>query len=415
MAEPTTIDDFVVLDGKPAQPNLPTPAEIIAAEQQQAAIPAAPSPAPPVEPAAAAPIATEEQLAEIELKIRSGEQLSSEEIVLVSKIEAAQEPAPPAPAAAPVSTFKIGKEELSAQQVEERMRAEFGLTGKEISPESVTRMVQMYVKAQNRSEAQISVARGYEENAQQRQAVALERQKLEGIATSLLDAERRLVERQNRLAQRASIGVTESDVKDPITGQIDIVKFGQFQDKNRAIEELNEVKEELAQLSVQKSSNQREVRVAIANEFMAIHPEFQVKESITELATKISQGLQVDPEDEIKVLELTRLMDEAVARGIPLEKAYAIEERRGTLAVKPAAQPAKGQPSVPSTLPQPPITLAQKVANLRQQIAKASPSTAAPSAPMAPKKPSNAQEIIRDDQRTLGMGSADPVVRDMGY
>lgn len=415
MADPIVAerDDLVVLDETPARPDLPTPAEVIAAEENK---PAAETPVEtPVEtPAEPVAIASEETLAMIELKINAGEELTEEEKAITAKIEESMKEPEIPPAPVKESVFKIGKDEFTSSQIEEKMRTDLNIGKIDLSAEAKEKMIQMYVKSQNRSEAQVAVAKGFEENAQERHQLALERQRLEGIARSTAERETRLMAKVQKLQKVASNPVEQKDVYNELN-QVDVIKLGQFQDKNRAIEELQEVNEELESIKAQKTDTQRQVRIAMLNEFTAVHPEFKTAAAIEDIATNINKGLPVDPDDEMKVLELTRLMDEAAYRGLTLEKIYTVESRRGTLAVKPAAQSAPEPPKIPTTLPKPPKPLAQKIADFRAKNSKATPGTSSPGAPMPPAKPSNAAELIRSDQRTLGMNNADPLVRSIGY
>lgn len=407
MAEPTINDELVIIDETPTNPSLPTPEEVIAAEQGNPA---------PVEAESTEP--SPEELATIELKLNAGEELTTEEKAIADKID--QEVAEPAPVvpAEPVieEKFKIGKDEFTSSQVEEKMRAELNLGKLDISKDAKEKMLQMYVKSQNRSEAQVAVAKGFEENAQTRQVLSMERSRLEQAAKSLVDAEARLVAKQQKLSKTANSPIEEKDIYNELN-QVDLTKFAQFQDKNRAVQDLEEINDELRAIQGQKTDTQRNVRIAMANEFVLSHPEFKpVTGDIVDLATKINQGVEIDLEDEIRVRELTRLMDEAINGGLTLEKSYAIESRRGNLAVKPIAQSIKEpEPKVPTNLPKNPKTLAQKVAEFRAKSAKASPDTGSPSVPLPAKKPTTASELIRSDQTTLGTNTRDPMVRSLGY
>lgn len=412
MAEPTINDELVIIDEKPTNPNLPTPAEVIAAELNQPETPETPK-----EPEATPAGPTEVELATIELKLQNNEELTAEEKVIAERIDAeVKEPEPVVPAEPVIEEkFKIGKDEFTSSQIEEKMRAELNLGKLDISKEAKEKMLQMYVKSQNRSEAQVAVAKGFEENAQTRQVLSMERSRLEQAAKSLVDAEARLVAKQQKLSKVANNPIEQKDIYNELN-QVDLTKFAQFQDKNRAIADLEEINDELKAIQNQKTDTQRNVRIAMANEFTLAHPEFKTGEDIISLATKINQGVPVDLEDEIKVRELTRLMDEAINQGLTLEKSYILESRRGTIAVKPTAQPAEDpKPKIPATLPKNPKTLAQKVAEFRAKNAKASPDTGSPGTPMPVSKPTKASELIRSDQNILGTNAADPMVRSLGY
>lgn len=408
-------ESLVVLDETPAQPNLPTPAEVIAAEKNLPAPAETKETEEEKEPAPAQSF-SEEVLATIELKLKAGEELTDEEKAVAAKIEEEiKEPEQPKETAKE-TIFKIGKEELTASQVEEKMRAELNLGKLDLSAEAKERMLQMYVKAQNRSEAQVSVAKGFEENARTREALAVERAKLEQVARSVAESEQRLEAKRVKLSRAAQNPVELKDVYDEL-GRVDVVKLEELRKKNDAIDQLNEINEELEALKQQKSGTQREVRVAMANEFAAAHPEFSPESaSITEIATKINQGLPVDPLDEMRVLELTRLMDEAASRGLTLEKIYSIELARGTLAVKPVAQPTKeAETKIPKNLPKPTQTLEQKIAAVRARMSKASADTSSPGVKMPPQKPTKAAELIRIDQDLLGNNTSDPFIKQNGY
>lgn len=413
MANEEIVDDLVIVDETPTQPRLPTPAEVIAAEKN---IPTQTEKQSEEETTEQGQTFSEEILATIELKLNAGEELSEEEKAIAAKVEEEIKEPEQAKETAKETVFKIGKDELTSSQVEEKMRAELNLGKLDISADAKEKMLQMYVKAQNRSEAQVSVAKGFEENARTREALSTERIRLEQVAKSVAEAEQRLEAKRIKLSRAAQNPVEQKDVYDEL-GRVDIAKLEELRKKNDAIDQLNDINEELESLKQQKTGTQREVRIAMANEFASAHPEFSpTTESIVEIATKINQGIPVDPEDEIKVLELTRLMDEAVARGLTLEKIHAIESRRGTLAVKPVAQPTKdAEPKIPTNLPKPTKTLPQKIAEMRAKIAKAGVDTSSPGIKMPAQKPTKASELIRNDQNVLGTNSADPVVRELGY
>lgn len=407
MAEETITDDLVIIDEKPARPDLPTQAEVIAAEQGK--------PAPVVkEEEVKEEVKTEEisqeALAMLQLKLQSGEELTDDEKVIANKIDAEVKDPEPVKEA----IFKIGKDEFTSSQLEEKMRTELNLGKLDISSEAKEKMLQMYAKSQNRSEAQVSVAKGFEENARTREMLSMERVKLEQIAKNVAESEQKLESKRAKLLKLANNPIEQKDVYNELN-QIDVIKLGEYQKKNSAIEELNEINEELVALKTQKTDTQRGVRVAMANEFMALHPEFKTQGDLIDIATKINQGHEVDPEDEIKVLEVTRLMDEAIARGLTLEKIYSIESRRGTLAVKPTAQSVKEETKIPVNLPKNPKSLAQKIAEYSKKQSKASPGTDSPGTPMPIGKPSTARDLIKSDQATLGLNTSDSFVKLAGY
>lgn len=412
MADPTTNlptaeDELVPIAPERAQPGLPSPADMIKAEQ--------PNPAPET-PAVETPEKaepTEEQLLVLKAKIEAGTELTEEEKKLAAEIDSQIE----TPKDEPKPSYKINGQEFSFDEMKSKMREYHKLDPTvTLNPESEKIMVESYAKIANQTEANKSIDRGFKDNAAERQRIAMERVRLEQVAQNLAQQQRRLESARKRQDAILSKRITEDEIYNG-EGRVDPEKLSQYSEQRTAIQEAPELDREIKEVEQSLRETQTSLDLATLNEFVYAHPEYRTTEPINVVAQKIvNNDPTVDPEDEIKVREMNEfLLTSNPAHGVTVEKNYQFNLRRGSLAVKPPVQTGEmpNKTQVP-TLPKPQSML-QKVELFRQNMLRKTPGGKGSGAPNHQPAPTKAREMVNHAHGVLGINTTDPFLKEFNY
>jgi hypothetical protein len=378
-------DTVKVVGANEGQPDLPKPADIEAFERGQ------PAPGQPTPPAEDTPAPAKEdepkpgeapppkgdgeqppdEMETILAKVDKGEALSEEEealLIVEGKRVEGEQPPP--------KTHKINNQEFTEDELEARMRKEWGIGDRKLRPEARDKALEDYIKAQNRTEFSRVTQQKSEEVAHREKAVEVQRlqaEQLRAQAQAELQAARAkqkdFEDRVARLTKQADSGATKEGIIDPETQQPDPDRLFEYQEKLRAQRELKEVETEREKLNQSESLIQRKALEADVAAFVAGHPEYATKGDLLTQWDKFSRGEAIDKDDRLRVMELHDFYTQAAQNGMSVENVFALHEARGTLAVKPPAQPEQTTtaPTIPKVLPSA-KTWAQMIRAHREKI-----------------------------------------------
>lgn len=296
----------------------------------------------------------------IQAKLDAGTALTPDEEAIVAKLGTSLTVLPKPEELRPPKTYQIGDKEYSEQEAVAKAMEENGLTELyqkgELSPAAVDKLTEQWAKAQNRSVAAVVVARGQRDNAAERQRLTAERLRLDDRRNAIKREEDRINAEKEKLKARAAVDVTEETATTP-SAQVQFIR------KTEAQERLQELDSRTQELAQEKTGLETEVTKMLAREFIVNHPQYNTTEDFFVVAAKVAKGETVDPEDRIKVLEVSELLDESVDKGQTLEDRYLLRSKSGALAVKPVAH-ATGPTN--GALP-PPTDIKQQIAEFRRR------------------------------------------------
>jgi hypothetical protein len=417
---------------EPGQRRLPTPQDIIAFETGQKAKPPATKeedqpPAPDTTgddklPDGQTAFPDDKALDALVAKSERGEQLTEDEQLVLAKMIEIND-APPEPPSADdtaidTKTFNIGGQVLTGAQLWDKVRAEYKLNDLKIAPGPREKMIETYVKAQNRTEFSRTLQKSSEEIAHTRQQQAIARLRLDQEQAAIKRQRENLARREEELRERAAVKLTKDDLTDN-NGVQDPDKVYEYNEARRAREELVRLDKSKEGLAAQEEEiAQRIVRTAVAD-FIEEHPQYKTKGDVFETWNQYREGKPIDPEDELKVLELDDLVSASMSKKLPVERIFALKKAQHTLAVAEPVQAGHVQSSAPP-LPEPGKTansFSEILRNFRKKVA-ANPSLLPGGGTgrrerQAPSPDST--RIIRRDQATLGSERDDFLNKELGY
>lgn len=266
-----------------------------------------------------------QKLEALQKKLDNKEELNEEETALYIKVKNLPPEQKPEE-----KTYNIAGTEYSYDELKEKVVEELELQDAVISEKAMKKVVEDYYKSQNRTEATRAINRGQKENAQERETLRAER-------AQILATQRMIAETLHDLS--ADITKLEKAANDPVTKEE--AEDGDLDVKNRYFKKL-EAQEKLS--DIHKKREDLEAR-GVKNESLKINnevaelqmaqPQYQTKEPILTVIQKLKKGEPVDPEDEIKVQEISDLLETASTRGSTLIQMFNLRSKQGTLAVKP--------------------------------------------------------------------------------
>lgn len=414
--EQTILDEILAQPGnrEPGQPEMPTPEQVIAAENARANGEPIPGQEEP-KPAAAEKKEGEEEQSELDEevaaaleKINKGEALTDDEKASIAEMKAALgEPAEEDED----KTYTIAGKVFTKAEVIARMKGEWlkGPEGEELnpSPEKLDRMVEGYVKSRNRERQHVEVQKQSEVNAAERQALLqakmLKQQEVDRNRAIHQKIQRELEEER----ARAAIDVDESKLQDE-NGRLDPVALVKYQQKVAAAERVVRLEREEKEVGGQIAEDGRTLFVAEVSALMAIAPQYKIEGDVRSVIKAIAEGGTVDRTAKMKLLDLEQIIMDARKKGISSEEEYELLEKRGQLAFKPTAQPAgagkpKPIPGVKTTAD----SLAKMLAEYNKRKAAAPPGAGGTGAGRHADNRSDARKLVDHDRATLDGGEKD--------
>lgn len=415
-----TEEELVPISTERANPDLPTPADMIKAEQLHNQQVQSTTETTPEEQERKAPqeeqerkATTEEKILVLKAKIEAGEELTDEENQLAAEIDKQIE----IPKDEPKLAYRINGNEITYDEAKAKMLEYHKLDPAiALNPESEKIMVESWVKIANQQEANRSIDRGYKDNAAERQRIAMEKARLEQAAMNLLQQQRRLIETRKKQDAILSKRISEDELYHE-DGRIDPVKLEEYTAQRQAIREAPEIDAEIKNIEQDIRQTQRNLDIVTLNEFVYAHPEYKTKEPIEIIAQKITNNdPTVDPEDKIKVREMNEfLVMSDPQRGITIEDNYQFNLRRGSLAVKPPVHTSEtpNKTNTP-TLPKP-KTMLQKVELFRQNMLRKTPGGKGTGSPTHQPTPTQARGMIEHAHKVLGQNTTDPFLKEFNY
>jgi hypothetical protein len=352
----------------------------------------------------------------IQVKLASEEALTEEEQAILDKIDKGIELKEKEPEEVP-QTYKIGSKMLSEEEAEKAAREFLKIGQVDLSKEARRRVIDTFVKAQNRSVAQTKIVQGYGEVAEGRRANTAERQRLEALSARLSEQRKNLIQQRQRLEGLAAKPVTEEDVA---ANNNDSKMLRDLIRKEDAVEQLPDIVRQEKELTDQEARTQFELQRSIINEFVAGHEEYKLPEDISVLARKITDPIQresVPKEVRRKVRELVQLLEQAGTDSSTMEDIWDFRRENNTLAIRPTAQAAG--PGERPVLPKPEDSLL-KIKKYREGLSRGTVSRSGSRGAgggVGPLNPSNltARNIIETDRKIQGDNRADPNLKALGY
>jgi hypothetical protein len=311
----------------------------------------------------------EETLATIEEKVETGAALTDEEQAALDKIKAEVEKPEPE-VEKPTKTYKIAGKDVPFDEMEARYRKETGLGDLILSAGTLEKNVDMFARVQNREAAHVAVAERQKVVAQDVKQLQLEKDRVSEQKRALeqerreIELTRTRIERdRKRLEEKAKSTVTEADIEDPDTGKTNYVKLREFNAKQDAQEQLSELDQQEQEIGLREQKIQTNLVHTILTDFQLTHPQYRTSEDIREVARKINQGQAVQQDDEVRVLQMTSMLNEASTMNLSLEKVYA--SRKAVNQILPEVAPTTGGPK--AALPNNDAkTLAEKIAKYKE-------------------------------------------------
>jgi hypothetical protein len=381
MAKDTSdiVEDSLAALGEDQGSGLPTPADIIAAENAAAGgkVGEDDSQGETVQPESGdkeenASVLEGIDIEALEEKVSIGAALTDEETEALKQIEQAVEEPPPVEM--PEKSYKIAGKEVAYEEMEDRYVKETGTDISKLTMEAREKNVDMFARVQNREAAHVAVAERQKVVAKETKEIEAEKIRVAEMKRSI-EAERkeiefartRLAAERKRLEAKAAINITKQDIKDPETGETDYDKLRQYNGKMEAAEQLSELESQEQEISQKERAIESSLVHTILTDFQLSHPQYRTSEDMREVAKKIRSGQAVSAEDEIKVLQMTSMLNDASTMNISLDKVYA--SRKAVNQILPEV----AQPTVPARgakKPSSPETLAQKIIEYKARLKK---------------------------------------------
>ena len=355
------------------------------------------------------------EIVALEEKIQKGLALTDDDQALIAMINAQIEASPPA-----AKTFKIGDEEITADEAWKRVQTDWKISP-DLKPSDQTkeRMTADWLKSQNRTVQQRVVQHRSEEQAKVSRELEIQKHNVE-LEAARVDAEKKALEaRAMSLKKRAEDPVTEADVQDAESGRVNSANQIKYMRKLDAIEELAELNAQLQR--IQQSSTDvamRRLRADVAF-FQAEHPQFATSEDAFSVMDKVLSGGNVSEEDRDKALELDDIFKTAGQKEVLPQHEFRLRAKGNTAyAFRDTAQATRrnGTGAPLPELPPPIKSFADRITKYKERIARVPSGTPAGggAGPAGGPEKSPARQIIELDNAVLGQ-EEDPFQKELGY
>ena len=404
------VDELVPQAPVRQQIELPSPADMVRATEARIAgtdkQPEQPVVAPAEPESPKNEEITEQQIALLDLKLKSGTELTEEEKALASRIDS--EITIEAP-----KVYKIAGQDVTSEDLEKKFISEYPTYKFDGMPiEEKKSLIEMYAKAQNRSEATRAIDTGQKANSQEREYLRQTRVSLESTAKTLLDAQVSQQQQYQELEKLALSAITDQEIYTE-DGRIDFAKAQLLMNKNNALQQLPKVNQEIQRIKNEIQSTRDRITDARITELISAHAEYKTSEAIDIILMKMERNdPSVSFEDKIKVKEISEMLSQInPSMGLDIEDVYQYKLRSNTLAVKPTAQTVQAHkiPELPKA-----ETLLQKVEEFKRRSKTKTP-TSGTGAPTEQPKVSTAKQLINHAHQTLGVGNTDPLRKEFSY
>ena len=289
------------------------------------------------EPATTEELTEVQKLDNLQKKLDAKEELNEDETALFLKIKNEK------PVVEEEKTYNIAGQEYTFSELKGKVIEDLELQDAVISEKAMQKVVEDYYKSQNRTEATKSINKGQKENAVERESLRAERAEIIAVQKTIVQTINKLSNDITRLETAASNPVTKEDAEE---GDLDVKRA--YFSKLDAQEKLKGLREEKESLETQGAKNENSKMKLEVSELQMAQPQYRTKEPLLTVIQKLKNGEQVDPEDELKVQELSDLLETASTRGASLMSIYNLRSKQGMLAVKPLLH----KKSVTATLPE---------------------------------------------------------------
>ena len=392
------------------QEGMPTPEQVIAAEEERVRLEREGTPPPEQKPPAKegeeeeAPKGTE-RIDTLLKKAEGGEELSDDEKAEIILLKAEIEGAEPPPK--PEKTYTIAGKVFTFDEVEKEMRGKW-LGELDVSAERLEAMVDGYARQQNREKFHVETQKQSEVNAAERNALLQAKiLREEGLRQRKAELERIRRDKEYERA-RAAVEIDPAKVQGE-DGRLDILELTKAQQKIDATQRLQRLDKDEVDTQAQILEDERTLVVAEVSALIALAPQYKLDLDVRTAFETMAKGGALSATDKLKVLELDQFVRDARSKGIPLEEEYAFQKARGTTAIKPTAQAVS--PSKPRILPGLPTTsdgLTKMLRDLRKRQAAAPPSAGGGGgSPRHADNRSDARKLIDHDRAVLEGGEKD--------
>lgn len=320
--------------------------------------------------------------------------------------------------------YKIAGKIYSFEDMEKQMREKTKLGDVELPVESRAELVETYVKTLNRTEQQRAVAKREQELAREREDITGRLKELEFEERAMTKEWERLQSEKTKAEAMAKLGMKKEDTVDPETGAFDPDRFYNYTKQQEAKERLEDINNREKDLRESQNRVSTEITRNRILEFIQAHPEYETKEPIDTAINNFLDGKKIDPDDEIKVLELSEILEQASTRRLPMEKIHLHMKAKKQIGVQPESDPAQpgGKGDSPPNLPRTPKSDRKKlIAEIRAMKEKRNRipgdlgggSTGTPGSPS--EKKSMAKQLIEHDRRVVHGETPDSFLDEIGY
>lgn len=320
--------------------------------------------------------------------------------------------------------YKIAGKTYSFDDIEKQAREDLELTDVNLSANQRQKVVDSYFKSLNKTEQSKSVDKRSQELAKEREDITQERKELE-VEKRAADKEwERIQNQKTRLEALANMGIKKQDTIDPDTGQVDPDKMLQYTKQQDAKDQLKEVAERQKVLQNERDSLADNLVRTQVLEFLQQHPEYETSIPLQEAIEKYQKGYELSEDDELRVIELTDILQEANKRNKPMSTAHRVLKSRNQIGVLPNSGSVQtdGQAGIPSldktTRQSDRKKLIARIQALKERKRKAPEDLSGGSGGRTPQghKKTLARQIIEHDRKTLHGENNDSFLRDeLGY
>lgn len=331
---------------------------------------------------------TEEEIAT--LRAKKPEELTAEEQAFLAEIDAAAnpEPDPEEP------TYTVGGVEMKRSELVKELSEQTGIDYSGAKPEAIDKLVSIYLDSKNKEAWQKSLTLksqgAAEQNRRNQEALVTIRTERTAAESTLKE----INEQIKRLEQFAADSVTEADTVD------NVANFRKYTRKLDAEEALPDLKNRKAELETKVGKLAESQTMTEISLFQSVNPQYQMKESFTEVLRKYDAG--EDHPDSDSLLDIVDVVRHAQTIGKSLEVAYKDLAKTGRLRVKPQAS----QPIIPKPKSNT-LSLAEKI-SARQKNPTAFLKVSGSKPPIktdAPKKPLG-DVMTAASRKALGVSSS---------
>ncbi len=303
-------------------------------------------------------------------------------------------------------TYNIAGEVFTASQIEDKWRNEYGFGEIKLSQEGLGKALEDYVKAQNRSEFQVTTAQKAQENAAKTKELEDERLKL-SLEQDEFNLSRELTSIERRVFELAPLA------QNPIT-KLDVEESGGDPDKQFLYQQKLSAISELRGLQTREQQANEQLALTKIERFQTEHPEYKFSGDTKETIEKYLSGKRISEDDFKKCREIDEIYKTAHRLKQPLEQEYRFLKEKGNLAVKPSAQ--TGTKILPHQEPEKQSEVLRRLRNAQTKKPSPTLTGGVSSAEVLPaKKLSPAQQIIQQTKQLLGEQEVNGVLKEFGY